>query len=170
MTTLAPYIARKAGALAQRRADCAADPSKGTVNLKAVSRVAGATGIRPTEMGKHSIITDAAPGLGGYGLGPTAPELLLGALASCLVHTYLIEAALNDIPLEHVEIEVNGRLDMTGVFGLPCEEPSRLSDVTYQARIESPAAPDQIERLHARVETSCPVLNTLRTPVNVTRA
>ena len=60
--------------------------------IKAVSWVAGITGARPVKMGEIQFVTDSAPGLAGHALGPTAPEMLLGALASCLVHTYLIQA------------------------------------------------------------------------------
>ncbi|MBK8027108.1 MAG: OsmC family protein [Chloroflexi bacterium] len=169
MATLDPYLARKHAAIEQRRADCEHEPSKAVISLKSTSRVAGATGVRPTELMKYTIITDAAPGLGGYGLGPTAPELLLGALSSCLAHTYLIEAALNRIPLESVEVEVSGVLDMTGVYGLPVEEAPQLAEITYHANVVTPAPADILQRLHDLVEAGCPVLNTLRSPVPVTR-
>ncbi|MCK6580034.1 MAG: OsmC family protein [Anaerolineae bacterium] len=169
MSTLDPYLARKHATIEQRRAECEHEPSKALLSLKSVSRVAGATGVRPTELSRHTIITDAAPGLGGYGLGPTAPELLLGALSSCLAHTYLIEAALNRIPLESVEVEVSGRLDMTGVYGLPTEEAPQLSEITYHANVVAPIPPEVMQRLHDLVEAGCPVLNTLRSPIPVTR-
>ncbi len=107
-------------------------------------------------------MTDSAPGLAGHALGPTAPELLLGALASCLVHTYLIQATLLDLPLDHVEVEVQGALDMAGVVGLPYTALPQLEAVTYTARVTSSAAPEAIERMHAAVDETCPVLNTLR--------
>ncbi len=88
MSNLDPYLQRKAETLAARRSDFTAQPEKAFVNLSATSKVAGNTGARPTKIGEFSILTDSAPGLVGNALGPTAPELLLGALASCLVHTY----------------------------------------------------------------------------------
>ena len=103
MSILDPYLARKATALAQRRADFTAQPEKATVRIQASSWVAGNTGARPVKLGDTLLVTDSAPALAGHGLGPTAPELLLGALASCLVHTYLIQAVLLQIPIDGVE-------------------------------------------------------------------
>ena len=95
-------------------------------------------------MGEVLFITDSAPALAGHALGPTAPEMLLGALASCLVHTYLIQATLLQIPLDNVEVEVKGALDMSGVVGLPYTALPQLSEVTYSAKVTSPAAPEDI--------------------------
>ncbi|MCA9195463.1 MAG: OsmC family protein, partial [Planctomycetales bacterium] len=102
--------------------------------------------------------------------GPSSPEMLLGALASCLVHTYLLQAALLEIPLDNVEIAITGALDMTGVVGLPADGPIKLEQLGYKADITSPASDADITRLHAAVETACAVLNTLRSPMEVKRA
>ncbi|NWF70243.1 MAG: OsmC family protein [Chloroflexi bacterium] len=169
MSKLDSYLQRKAGVLAERRHDFRQKPEAATISLTAVSKVAGITGARPTRVGDFSILTDAAPGLAGHALGPSAPELTLAALASCLVHTYLIQAALMNLPLDHVEIEASARVELAGVVGLPYEQPPQMRDFTYRARIESSASPAEIERMHQAVEQTCPVLNTLRSPVNVTR-
>ncbi len=169
MPELYGYLQRKSEVLAQRRADFSAAPEKAIVPLTATSWVAGGTGARPTRMGATTFVTDSAPSLAGHALGPTAPEMLLGALASCLVHTYLIQAALLNIPLEHVEVDVEGRLDMAGVVGLPSDAPPCMEDIRYRARLASTAEPADLERMHAAVEESCPVLNTLRRAVPVAR-
>jgi len=169
MAKLDSYLERKVNALAARRNDYQANPDAAVIQLTASSKVAGITGARPTRIGETVFVTDSAPGLAGHALGPTAPEMLLGALASCLVHTYLIQAALLNIPLDHVEIQVSGRLDMSGVVGLPYDHPPRLQDMTYVARVESPAPVDDIQRMHEAVEATCPVLNTIRYPVEVQR-
>ncbi len=169
MAKLDSYLERKAGALEARQADYRANPDAALIAVKASSKVAGITGARPTRMGETVFVTDSAPGLAGHALGPTAPELLLGSLASCLVHTYLIQAVLLNIPLDHVEVEVSGRLDMSGVVGLPYDRPPVMQDITYIARVESPAPADAIARMHAAVDDTCPVLNTVRYPVAVSR-
>jgi uncharacterized OsmC-like protein len=167
MAKLQPYLDTKASVLAQRRADFDADPAAARVSIKATSYVAGNTGVRPVRMGEYTVISDSAPGLAGNSLGPSSPEMLLGALASCLVHTYLLQATLLNIPLDHVEIEVHGMLDMTGVVGLPYPEPIQLQQLRFVPHITSPASVADIQRLHDGVERSCAVLNTLRAPVDV---
>lgn len=169
MSKLDSYFARKAQALADRRADFQAQPEKAVISIKASSKVAGVSGARPTRMGEMLMVSDSAPGLAGHALGPTAPEMLLGALASCLVHTYLIQAVLLNIPLDHVEVEVSGRLDMSGVVGLPYQQPPCLQDIAYTAHLETTADASQAQRMHEEVEATCPVLNTLRLPVAVRR-
>lgn len=169
MALLDSYIERKAKVLAQRREDLTANPEAAFVPLKATSHAAGITGVRPVQMGQYIVISDSAPGLAGHSLGPSSPEMLLGALASCLVHTYLLQATLLDIPLDGVEIEVTGGLDMTAVVGLPSDAPIRLERLAYAPTVASPAGPEEIERLHAAVEETCAVLNTLRSPMEVVR-
>lgn len=169
MALLDSYIERKAKVLAQRREDLTAKPEAAFVPLKASSHAAGITGVRPVQMGQYIIISDSAPGLAGHSLGPSSPEMLLGALASCLVHTYLLQATLLDIPLDSVEVEITGGLDMTGVVGLPYDGPIRLERLAYQPTVGSPADAATIERLHAVVEQTCAVLNTLRSPMEVKR-
>lgn len=170
MAQLDSYLARKAAVLADRRADFTAKPETALVKLKATAHVAGNTGVRPVQLGNYIIISDSAPGLAGHSLGPTAPELLLGALGSCLVHTYLLQAALLEIPLDSVEVEINGALDMTGAVGLPHKGPLQLESIRYKPTILSPASAETIQTLHAAVEQACAVLNTLRSPLEVVRA
>lgn len=169
MSKLDPYIQRKATVLAQRRADFQKNPEAALVQLKATSHVAGNTGVRPVKMGDYIVISDSAPGLAGHSLGPSSPEMLLGALASCLVHTYLLQATLLDLPLDHVEVVIEGALDMTGVVGLPATGPLKLEGVSYTPTVTSSASAEQIEHLHQAVEQTCAVLNTLRSPMEVAR-
>lgn len=169
MAALDSYIQRKAGVLAERREQFKETPENALVRLKATSHVAGITGVRPVTMGDYIVISDSAPGLAGHSLGPSSPEMLLGALASCLVHTYLLQATLLEIPLDHVEVVIEGALDMAPVVGLPQEEPIKMEALSYTPTVQSPADDATIERLHQAVEQGCAVLNTLRSPMAVAR-
>lgn len=163
------YLQRKSAVLAQRQADFAASPAKAMVQIQASSWVAGNSGARPVRLGNTTWVTDSAPGLAGNALGPTAPEMLAGALASCLVHTYLIAAALHGVALNSVEVTVLGALDMTAVVGVASDVLPRLEQLSYRAIVDSPVDATSVELLHAEVERLCPVLNTLRLPVEVVR-
>lgn len=170
MAKLDSFLARKTEALAARRAEWDGHPEKSTLTITASAHIAGITGARPVTMGKFYLVTDSAPGLAGHALGPTSPELMLGALASCIAHTYLIEASLKNIPLDSVEIAVSGQMDYGPVVGLPSPEPARFASITYRAVVETPADAATLEAMHRAVEETCPVLNTLRYPVSVQRA
>lgn len=171
MSSIDSYLDRKRAALAARRADWADDDGRAAANarISATSALAGNTGVRGTRMGDHFVASDSGPGLAGHGLGPTAPELLLGAMASCLVHTYVIQAIMLNVPLDGVTVEVSGRLDFGAVVGLPFQPPLQMTGLQYRPQVQSSAAPDVLEALHLAVEENCAVLNTVRLPSNVTR-
>lgn len=169
MSALDYYLERKSAVLEQRRADFTAVPEKATVRIKAKAWVAGNTGARPVKMGETLFITDSASALAGNALGPTAPEVLLGALASCLVHTYLIQSVLMNIPIDGVEIEVHGAVPMGGVVGLPYDRLPQMEEISYTANVLTSVSADELERMHQAVEETCPVLNTVRYPTPVTR-
>lgn len=170
MAQLDDYLQRKSNVLAARRVELEAAPDKALVSISATSRVAGNTGLRPVQMGGHSVLTDSAPGLAGHSLGPSSPEMVLGALASCLVHTYLLQAALLGIALDEVDVEVSGGLDMTRVVGLASDKTVALEELKFSPTVRTPASAADVERLHKAVEETCAVLNTLRQPMTVERA
>ena len=113
-------------------------------------------------------MTDSPPDFAGYDLGPSSPELQLGVLGSCLNHSYLIQAAALEVAIESIEVEVEGYIDPRA--GSPGFEttPVYPQDIRYVVKIASPAPPAKIDELRARVEKSCPILNLLKTPQNVT--
>jgi uncharacterized OsmC-like protein len=169
MSPIDSYLDRKRAAMAARRDDWQDNREASNVRVSATSTLAGVTGVRGTRMGDHFVASDSGPGLAGHGLGPTAPELLLGAMASCLVHTYVIQAILLDVPMDGVTVEVSGRLDFGAVVGLPFQPPLQMTDLEYRPQVQSSASPDALEALHQAVEENCAVLNTVRLPSNVTR-
>jgi len=171
MGKLENYLTRKGEAMAARRQGWTEQPETAHITIQASSRLAGVTGARPTRMGEAVVLSDSAPGLAGHGLGPTAPEMLLGALASCLVHTYVIQAVVMGLELEGVQVDVEGRLDMRPAIGMEVSPPSPIQPIEYRAHLEvSGATDEQIQALHAAVEQTCPVLLTLRQPVQISRA
>ena len=169
MSSVDPYFDRKRDAMAARRADWQDNREAANVRVSATSTLAGVTGVRGTRMGDHFVASDSGPGLAGHSLGPTAPEMLLGAVASCLVHTYIIQSILLDVPMDGVTVEVSGRLDFGAVVGLPFEPPLHMTDLEYRPQVQSSASPEVLEALHQAVEENCAVLNTVRLPSNVTR-
>ncbi len=173
MESLQPYLTRKSEAINQLRTEWETarknnSPDVGMITVTASSMLAGATGARPTRVGEHFIVSDSKQGLAGHSLGPTAPEMLLGALASCLVHTYVIQALLLEVPIGGIQVDVSARLDMAATVGMG-GPPPRMEDITYCAIVESPSSQEAIGWLHAAVEANCPVLNTLKMPGDVRR-
>ena len=105
--------------------------------------------------------------LGGFGLGASAPELLLGALASCLAHSALVIAADRGIALDELEVDVSGQLDYRGTLSVDDTTPVAPTDLRYMVRITSPCDDAELAQLHADLERLCPVLLAITRPTSV---
>jgi uncharacterized OsmC-like protein len=161
------YLAVKTEALEalhRRLSEPDAQPTPLTVTV----RVAGGSGARPVRVREFTIVTDALPALAGNNLGPTAPELLLGALASCLAHSYLIAAIKHGVVYEALELEVRGAIDYRGTLEVDPAAPVPPFDISYEARAVTAASAEQLEAVRRDVERTCPVLRALLQPLPVT--
>jgi len=162
MPNLDEYLARKSSVLRERHEELSAKPGTGVAELTVTSHVAGITGLRPVTMGNYTVVTDSGPALAGHSLGPSSPEMLLGALASCLTHTYVLQAALHDIQLDHVDVEVKGSLDMADAVNPANSKPIMIDGLSYRANVTSSRDSERLAELEQLVQTGCAVLNTIR--------
>lgn len=134
------------------------------VPLSARATVEGRSGVRRIAIRRHAVVTDSLPDFAGHDLGPGSPELQLGVLGSCLAHTVLIQAALRDVPVTALEVEVSATFDpRAGTEGFE-HIPVHPQDLAYAVRLDSPADPVSVRALHEAVERACPILNLLRLP------
>jgi uncharacterized OsmC-like protein len=166
MWDLPEYLGRKRERVEALRERLRA-PEAAPTPLRASVRVAAGSGVRPVRVRDFTVTTDAGAALGGFELGPTAPELLLSALASCLAHSFLVAAADLGVALDALEVEVTGRLDYRGTLEVDPAAPVGPTDIAYQARLTSGAPDEQLAAVHAAVERLCPVLQALRQPLPV---
>jgi uncharacterized OsmC-like protein len=111
-----------------------------------------------------TLTVDEPPTIGGEDTGPTPVELVLAALGTCQEIVYATYARVRGIPLDSVRVHAEGRLDLRGFYGV-ADVPSGFQDVTFTVEVDSPASPEQIVELVAEVNTHCPVLEILRSPV-----
>jgi uncharacterized OsmC-like protein len=166
LSSLIDYFTQKREAVLDRRRQIA-HGNLGPAPLKATARAEGRSGVRRIRVRDFQIISDSPPDFAGYDLGPSSPELVLGGLASCLNHSYLIQAAELDLPIESIEVEVEGLIDPRA--GAPGYEstPVYPQNLSYVVRIASPAADAEIKTLRDNVEKFCPILNLLKQPQKV---
>jgi len=111
---------------------------------------------------------DEPPSIGGEDLGPGPAESTLAALGASLIQFYAIQSRLLEVPLEGVEVEVTGELDLTGVFQTVPGAIPGYSSIHFRTRLQSSADRDAIETLISVVEATTPVLASFRNPVPVT--
>jgi uncharacterized OsmC-like protein len=115
---------------------------------------------------EFGLTVDEPPTIGGSDTGPTPVELVLAALGTCQEIVYATYARILGIPLNGVTVRAEGRLDLRGFFGV-AEVPAGFQDVSFAVDVDSPAAPEEVERLVAAVNAHCPVLDILRQPLPV---
>jgi uncharacterized OsmC-like protein len=110
---------------------------------------------------------DEPASFGGTNRGPSPVEILLAALGTCQEITYRIYASLMGIPLESVQCELSGHLDLGGFLGTNPSVRSGIQQIKYETKIKSSANPEALAELARTVECRCPILNTLQEPVEV---
>lgn len=167
MTSLNEYLGQKRAALHSRRARVKTG-ELGPVTLAAQAQAEGRSGVRRIRIRDFQVISDSPPDFAGYNLGPSSPELLLGALSSCLTHTYLIHASDQEVPLEHVQAEVTAQIDPRGGSEGNEHIPVYPHDIAYTITLVSLADAEAVARVTAAVEQFCPILNLLKRGTTVT--
>ena len=163
MTTLLEYLTHKRTAfrlLRQRALASGYEP----LAIRAEVTVEGRSGVRRIRLRDHQVLSDSPRDFVGYDLGPSSPELALGALGSCLAHSWLIQAAAQGVPLRALEVRVSGQLDQRAAEPGHEDTPREPHGIAYTVHVESDADAAAIDALHASVERLCPVLNLLRRP------
>ncbi len=163
MSALRDYLVEKRAAVQAMR-----HRTDEHLDIKATVTAEGRSGIRRVKIREHQVISDASRALAGYDLGPTAPELQLGVLGSCLTHTFLIQAALAGIAIDAISVEVTGTVGLRGGQTGPDEPPVVPRDLAYTAAIDSPATPEELDTLRLAVERACPLYLLLTSPVSIT--
>ncbi|GAA4708237.1 OsmC family protein [Pseudonocardia yuanmonensis] len=129
----------------------------------------GADGVRTDiRIGRHEVVVDEPPALGGGDAAPNPVEFALAALLSCQVVTYRFWAAKLGVPLDDVTVEVKGDLDVRGFFGLDDAVRAGFGEVRLVVDLQGPASAEDYRRLKDAVDAHCPVLDLFRNPTPVT--
>jgi uncharacterized OsmC-like protein len=143
------------------------DPDKAAALFRTSG--SGGDGVRTdVRIGRHEVLVDEPPALGGTDAAPNPVEFALGSLLSCQVVTYRFWAAKLGIPLEDVSVEVEGDLDVRGFFGLDDAVRPGFGEVRLVVDLRGPASPEDYRRLREAVDQHCPVLDLFRNPTPVT--
>ena len=110
---------------------------------------------------------DEPPILVGWNKGANPAEYVLTALSGCLTTTLVYYGALLGIPLRSVETELEGDVDLQGLFDLNDDVRKGYQNVRVCFRIASDAPREKIEELVEIAKRHSVVLDTIRNPVSV---
>ena len=105
---------------------------------------------------------------GGNDAGPGPSVLQRGALGSCLAIGYAKYAAVLDVPINGIEVDVEADVDARGTYGLDGVEPG-YKGLRYKVFIDSPAPEEKIMEVIEEADKHSPLLADFVNPVEVER-
>lgn len=112
----------------------------------------------------HTFRTDW-PEPWGRDSGPTpGAESLMATLGACVATTYIAKATLQGVAIDKLEVTVEGRVDLRGLFelGSAC---SRFSEITVTVGVRSEADDAVLDGLGQTTGRTSPVYDSLANPV-----
>ena len=114
------------------------------------------------------IMSDDPAPLGGVDSAPAPAETLLAALAGCVTSGIATNAALFDVRLDALSIDMEADIDLRGMLGHDKTARNGITDIRYTVNIQSPAPEDKVRRCKETIDRKSPVRDTLANPVNIT--
>lgn len=114
-------------------------------------------------------VIDEPPGLLGDDTAPNPSEAMLAALGSCLAVGIHANAVARGIPVMRLEIELEGDLNISAVWGTGdvSDKPVGFTDVRAKVTLEADRPRAELEALVAHARQWSPVANTFTRPVNL---
>jgi uncharacterized OsmC-like protein len=145
-----------------------ADPSASQITLRAKGTQTDAPISCSVDLGRAIYQAEAHKGVGGAGSGACSGDLLIGALAACAQITCQMVATAMGIPAEHIEVTVEGDLDLRGTLGIAKDVAVGFQGIRLHFDVTAPlATTDQLAALREKTEQYCVVMQTLLHPPKV---
>jgi len=117
---------------------------------------------------RFTIMVDEPPDLGGGDAAPFPIEVLLAALAGCVTNATATNAALFDVPIDGIELDMEAHMDARGFMGHDKSVRNGVTDINYTVTIQSPAPEDKVRKCKETIDRKSAVRDTLANPVNIT--
>ena len=105
---------------------------------------------------------------GGKDAGPGPGVLQRGALGSCLAIGYAKWAAVLDVLIDGIEVDVEAEVDARGAYGMDGIEPG-YKGLKYKVYIESQASEEEIMKVIEEADKCSPILADFRKPIRIER-
>ena len=113
----------------------------------------GGSGARKIQIRDFELISDAKLEAGGFNLGPTPVELLMGSLGACISSSFLHQAAMRQIPVDELIVDVAAQTDPRGSLLAYPDIPNHPHNIRFNVRVNSPATDEELQNFStARTE------------------
>jgi uncharacterized OsmC-like protein len=144
------------------------DPASSRITLTAKGSETATPLSCSVDIGRALYQAEAHQGVGGSGAAACSGDLLLGALAACAQLTCQLVAAAMGVPVEKIEVTVNGSMDLQGTLGISKTVPVGFQSMSLEFKIDAPeATAEQLKGLQEKTEQYCVVLQTMLHPPNI---
>ena len=144
------------------------EPGSAQITLKAQGTQTDTPISCSVDIGRAIYQAQAHTGVGGAGTAACSGDLLLGALAACAQITCQMVATAMGIPTNHIEVNVEGDLDLRGTLGISKETLVGFKTIRVSFEIDAPdAAEEQLDALREKTEQYCVVMQTLMHPPTI---
>jgi uncharacterized OsmC-like protein len=139
-------------------------PERAVVTLRAAGRLDETAVSCHVDTGRAMVEAGLHPATGGTGLEACSGDLLLQALVACAGVTLRAVATALDLPVRGGEVRAEGDLDFRGTLGVSKEAPVGFRAIRLHFALDTNATAEQLATLEKLTERYCVVLQTLRTP------
>ena len=99
------------------------------------------------EDGEWTLVADMPEKHGGANAGPNPGVLGRAALASCAAIGYVRWAAVLDVPIESLEVDVEADYDVRGEMAVDDDVPPGYLEMRIRVRVASPAPQEDVLRV-----------------------
>src|SRR5438067_1196811 len=139
------------------------DPNASQITIRAQGGQTDVPVACSVDIGRAIYHAEAHKGVGGGGTGACSGDLLLGALAACAQITCQMVAAAMGVPVERIEVTVEGDLDLRGTLGISKDVPVGFESIRVRFEVVAPSATaEQLAALREKTEQYCVVMQTLQ--------
>ncbi|MGC8778321.1 MAG: OsmC family protein [Candidatus Caldatribacteriaceae bacterium] len=114
-----------------------------------------------SQIRQFNVAFDEPPSLGGQDSAPNPVEGLLASLVGCLGIVTVVVAREKNLPVEGVDIEVEGDLDPRGFMGQYDLVRPGFLNIRFTVRVKGNLKEEELRALLTEVERRCPVSDTL---------
>ena len=94
-------------------------------------------------------------------------ELLMTALNSCLMVSFVMGAAIKGIELESIEIETEGKLDLRGFLGVDRDVAAGFETIHYTIYVKGDGTEQEFREVHETAMASAPNFFNIAQPVKL---
>lgn len=114
-----------------------------------------------TKVREHTVPSDYGEAAGGTNRAPNPIELLMSAVAACIEAAFYEFAVHEGIRVTSLTVDVEGTLDLRGLFMVDESVTPGFQDLNYTFTIESDDDEARVRDLARRVVAHCPVVDSL---------